>query len=168
MAAYNKRAKQVGRPLTVLDTNITAALVKESAAIIASSAASRFSGYKGIEVVPSGKFKAKIYDDGEAEHLGSEYRPHPAYTVILASSPAHHHCHHFHQRTTRRTPLWPPTTSARRSWADLSPCLITRSPPRSSRRAPLLLALPPAGPAPARQRQLRERQGSHRRAAIRG
>ena len=40
VAAYNKRAKEVGKPLTVLDRKITAALIKKSAAIIDSVAAS--------------------------------------------------------------------------------------------------------------------------------
>ena len=50
VAAYNKRAKQVGKPLTagnVLDKNITAALLKQSAAIIAGLATSKSSSGAG-------------------------------------------------------------------------------------------------------------------------
>ena len=88
MAAYNKRAKELGRPLTVLDNKITAALLKESAIIAGSTTsgastssttpASRApgvapsSGYKGISLVASGKFAARIRVDGTTEVLGSE------------------------------------------------------------------------------------------------
>ena len=73
METYNKRAKELGRPLTVLDTKITAALLKESSVIIAGlTATSASSGYTGIRVKPSGKFEAKIYVDGTTEVLGSE------------------------------------------------------------------------------------------------
>ena len=47
METYNKRAKELGRPLTVLDTKITAALLKKSSAIIAGLTTSKSSSGAG-------------------------------------------------------------------------------------------------------------------------
>ena len=79
VAAYNKRAKELGKPLTVLDSKITATLVKESASASASATqALRVSklappnGYTGIRVTRNGKFEVVIWADGTKDNLGSE------------------------------------------------------------------------------------------------